>query len=151
MAVLVICSLICGCSGSTSGGIKIDRAILAAKGIHRKVSLTISPNQMRPVRVDGRVRPDEQVNDAFGYIFCYLLVVVIFAAVNIAGGTDFTTGVTASVACIGNVGPGFGEVGSMSNYATLPAYLKLTSMIEMLVGRLEIFPILYLLRSLRPR
>ena len=151
MAVLVICSLICGCSGSTSGGIKIDRAILAAKGIHRKVSLTVSPNQIRPVRVDGRVRPDEQVNDAFGYIFCYLLVVVIFAAVNIAGGTDFTTGVTASVACIGNVGPGFGEVGSMSNYATLPAYLKFTSMIEMLVGRLEIFPILYLLRSLRPR
>jgi trk system potassium uptake protein TrkH len=74
---------------------------------------------------------------------------VLFAAVNIAGGLDFTTGVTASIACIGNVGPGFGEVGSMGNYSAFPAILKLSGMVEMLVGRLEIFPVLYLLRSLR--
>ncbi len=72
---------------------------------------------------------------------------VVFAAVNIASGLDFTTGVTASIACIGNVGPGFGEVGSMSNYAGFPVFLKLTGMLEMLLGRLEIFPVLYLLRS----
>ena len=149
MAVLLMCSLICGCSGSTSGGIKMDRALLAAKGVHRKVLLTVSPNMIRPVRVDSRVRPDEQVNDAFIYIFCYLMVVVLFAAINITGGLDFTTGVTASIACIGNVGPGFGEVGSVSNYAGLSGFLKLTSMVEMLIGRLEIFPILYLVRSIR--
>ena len=127
----------------------MDRALLAAKGVHRKVLLTVSPNMIRPVRVDNRVRPDEQVNDAFIYIFCYLMVVVLFAAINITGGLDFTTGVTASIACIGNVGPGFGEVGSVSNYAGLPSFLKLTSMAEMLIGRLEIFPILYLIRSIR--
>ena len=149
MAILIICSLICGCSGSTSGGIKVDRAILAAKGIHRKVILTLNPHMIRPVRVDGRIRPEEHVNDALGYIFCYLLIVVMFAAINIAGGLDFTTGVTASIASIGNVGPGFGVVGSMSNYAGIPDYLKMTSMVEMLVGRLEIFPILYLFRSIR--
>ena len=60
-----------------------------------------------------------------------------------------TTGVTASVACIGNVGPGFGEVGSMANYAAFPAVLKATGMVEMLIGRLEIFPVLYLFRSMR--
>ena len=149
MALLIICSLICGCSGSTSGGIKIDRAILAAKGIHRKVIQTVAPHSVRFVRVDGRMRSDEQVNDAFGYIFCYLFIVVVFAAVNIAFGLDFTTGVTASVACIGNVGPGFGEVGSMANYAAFPAVLKSTGMVEMLIGRLEIFPVLYLFRSMR--
>ena len=149
MAILIICSLICGCSGSTSGGIKIDRAILAAKGIHRKVALTVKPNAIQVVRIDGRIRPDEQVNDAYGYIFCYLVIVVIFAAVNMAAGLDFTTGLTASVACIGNVGPGFGDVGSMSNYADFPAILKATGMIEMLIGRLEIFPVFYLLRSIR--
>lgn len=99
MSVLIICSLVCGCSGSTSGGIKIDRAILAA--------------------------------------------------VNIAFGLDFITGVTSSIACIGNVGPGFGDVGSMSNYANFPTILKSTGMAEMLIGRLEIFPILYLMRSIR--
>lgn len=151
MAVLIICSLICGCSGSTSGGIKIDRAILAAKGIYRRVGLTVSPKRIQNVRIDGRVRPDSQVNDAFGYIFCYLLIVVIFAAINIAFGLDFITGVTTSVACIGNVGPGFGDVGSMSNYASFPTILKSTGMAEMLIGRLEIFPILYLIRSIRVR
>jgi trk system potassium uptake protein TrkH len=149
MALLIICSLICGCSGSTSGGIKIDRAILAAKGIHRKVLRAVAPNAVKFVRVDGRVRPDGQVNDAYGYIFCYLLIVVVFAAINIAFGQDFTTGVTASIACIGNVGPGFGEVGSMSNYSAIPTVLKVSGMVEMLIGRLEIFPILYLFRSVR--
>ena len=147
MALLILCSLICGCSGSTSGGIKIDRAILAAKGIHRKVGLTVAPNAVKNIRVDGRARPDAQISDAYGYIFCYLLVVVVFAAVNIAVGIDFTTSVTASIACIGNVGPGFGDVGSMSNYAAFPAVLKITSLLEMLIGRLEIFPVLYLFRS----
>ena len=151
MSILIICSLICGCSGSTSGGIKIDRAILAAKGIYRKVGLTVSPHRVQAVRVDGRMRSDELVNDAYGYIFCYLLIVVVFAAVNLSFGLDFTTGVTASVACIGNVGPGFGEVGSMSNFAAFPTVLKATGMTEMLIGRLEIFPILYLIRSMRTK
>lgn len=149
MSVLIICSLICGCSGSTSGGIKVDRAILAAKGIYRKVKLTVSPNGIYLVRVDGKPRSNEQVSDAFGYIFCYLIIMVVFAAVNIAFGLDFTTGVTASIACIGNVGPGFGAVGSMSNYAAFPPVLKVSGMIEMLIGRLEIFPVLYLFRSIR--
>lgn len=149
MSVLIICSLICGCSGSTSGGIKIDRALLAIKGIHRKVKLTVTPNAVHSVRVDGKARSIEQISDAFGYIFCYLMIVVLFATVNNAMGLDFTTGVTASIACIGNVGPGFGDVGSMSNYAAFPSLLKFTSMFEMIIGRLEIFPVLYLLRSVR--
>ena len=149
MAILIICSLFCGCSGSTSGGIKIDRAILASKGVRRKVALTISPNRVRLVRVDGRICSEEKVSDAYSYIFCYLFLLVLFAAVNIAFGEDFITGVTASVACIGNVGPGFGDVGSMSNFAHFPAVLKTTGLIEMLIGRLEIFPILYLFQSVR--
>ena len=151
MATLIICSLICGCSGSTSGGIKIDRAILAAKGIHRKVKLTVSPRAISLVRVDGKAKSEEQISDAYGYIFCYLLIVVLFAALNIASGLDFITGVTSSIACIGNVGPGFGDVGSMSNYAAFPSFLKITGMIEMLIGRLEIFPFLYLFQSIGRR
>ncbi len=149
MSLLIIASLICGCSGSTSGGIKIDRAILAAKGISRKVGYAVAPHAVRNIKVDGGVRSDTQISDAYGYIFCYLFIVVVFAAVNITAGLDFTTGVTASVACIGNVGPGFGEVGSMANYAAFPDVLKITGMLEMIIGRLEIFPVLYLFRSIR--
>lgn len=149
IAVLVLCSLFCGCTGSTSGGIKIDRAILAFKGIGRKISVAISPNIVRNISIDNRIRPDSLVNDAFCYIFCYFLIVIVFAATNIACGLDFTTGVTASIAFIGNVGPGFGDVGSMSNYSDFPSFLKICGIAEMLVGRLEIFPILYVFKSLR--
>ena len=91
------------------------------------------------------------MDDAFCYIVCYMLLVVIFASINIAAGLDFTTGLTASIACIGNVGPGFGDVGSMSNYSDFPALLKISSVIEMLIGRLEIFPMLYLFGSFRSK
>ena len=151
MAILLVCSLICGCSGSTSGGIKIDRALLAVKGVRDKVGSAIDPGRVRTIRVDGHPRSAEEVADAFGYIFCYLVIVVISGAVNIAGGLDFTTGLTASIACIGNVGPGFGEVGSLDNYSAIPEFLKITSMLEMLIGRLEIFPVLYLVRSIGSR
>ena len=148
VALLIICSLICGCSGSTSGGIKIDRVLLAIKGVHKKVGLALNPRLVQVIRVDGEIRPYEQVSDAFGYIFCYLVILAIGAAINIGCGLGLETGITASIACIGNVGPGFGAVGSMSNYAAVPELVKFTSMLEMIVGRLEIFPVLYLFRSM---
>ena len=149
IAILLLCSFFCGCTGSTSGGIKIDRAILAFKGISRRTSLAVSPHMVKNIRIDNRIRPDSTVNDAFIYIFCYLLIVIVFAAVNFAAGLDFTTGVTASVAFIGNVGPGFGDVGSMSNYSEFPVFLKYTGIVEMIIGRLEIFPVLYVFKSMR--
>ena len=151
MGILVLCSLVCGCSGSTSGGIKIDRAILAFKGVYNRVGSIIEPGAVRAIRVDGRPRDLRQVHDALGYIFCYLVIVAGIAVLNMAFGMDFTTGLTASVACIGNVGPGFGDVGSMANYAAVPDFLKYSSMLAMLVGRLEIFPFLYFIRALRLR
>ena len=144
MSILIICSLICGCSGSTSGGIKIDRLLLAVKGIRARVRSAVNPGLVRTVRVDGVARTSEQVGDAGTFIFCYLLIAALFTVINVAGGLDFVTGLTASVACLGNVGPGFGEVGSMANYAHIPAALKGAGIVEMLLGRLEIFPVLYL-------
>ena len=79
MAILLVCSLICGCSGSTSGGIKLDRALLAAKGVYNRVGTAINPDTIQPIRVDGVTRSTEQVYDAFAYIFCYLVIVVIVA------------------------------------------------------------------------
>ena len=119
------------------------------KGIRRKISTSLDPGIVRIVKVDGMIRSHEQVNDAMGFIFLYIVVVAAGTTVNLAGGLDFTTGFTASISCIGNVGPGFGAVGSMANYADLPVFLKLTSMAEMLIGRLEIYPLLYFLSASR--
>ena len=149
MGILVICSLFCGCSGSTSGGIKMDRLILAVKGIGRKMRNFLNPSAVYTVRLDGSARSDQQVNEVYGFIFCYLVILAAGGIVNMAGGLDFTTSLTASIACIGNVGPGFGAVGSMANYGDFPALLKVSGMLEMLIGRLEIFPILYLFQGFR--
>ena len=149
MGILLVCSLICGCSGSTSGGIKMDRLVLAMKGIGKKMRNFMSPSAVCSIRLDGSQRSEQQVNDALGFIFCYLSILALGCIINVAGGLDFTTGLTASIACIGNVGPGFGEVGSMANFAGVPVLLKVTGMLEMLIGRLEIFPVLYLLQGFR--
>ena len=149
MGILVVCSIFCGCSGSTSGGIKMDRLILAVKGVGRKMRNFMSPNAVYTIRMDGFARSDRQVNDAFGYMFCYFVILIVGGIFNMAGGLDFTTAITASIACIGNVGPGFGEVGSMANYGDFPVLLKVSGMLEMIIGRLEIFPILYLLQGFR--
>ena len=145
MVLLWLCSWVCGCSGSTSGGIKMDRFLLAVKGIRSRIRSAVNPGQFWIVRVSGKVRSAEQVSEATNYIFCYVLIAAFFAVINVAGGLDFVTGLTASVACLGNVGPGFGDVGSMSNYAHIPAMLKVTGIVEMILGRLEIFPVLYLI------
>lgn len=149
MGVLLMCSLVCGCSGSTSGGIKTDRIVLAAKGIIRKIKEYTHPNSVCAIQIDSHQRSDREVGDALGYIVIYFAITIVCCLVNVAGGLDFTTGLTASIACIGNVGPGFGEVGSMSNYAAVPLLIKISSMAEMIIGRLEIFPLLYLFRGFR--
>ena len=97
------------------------------------------------------LKSSEQVNYALIFIVCYLFIIVVGAILNAAFGLDPTTAITASISCMGNVGPGFGEVGSMGNYADLPSILKISLSLEMLLGRLEIFPILYVLFGLRAK
>ena len=72
----------------------------------------------------------------------YIGLIFLGAELNIAAGMDLRSGVSAAIACMGNVGPGFGQVGSMNNYADLPTMIKLSSMVLMLAGRLEIYPLI---------
>lgn len=140
VTVICLCSVICGCTGSTSGGIKVDRALIAVKGMREKVRSIAHPYNIRYIRIDGRVRKMEEVDDACIFILFYLTLAVAGGFINSMGGMDLRSGLSASIACIGNVGPGFGTVGSMGNYAMLPDALKLNSMLLMLLGRLEIYP-----------
>jgi trk system potassium uptake protein TrkH len=140
ITVLCLCSVFCGCTGSTSGGIKVDRALLAAKGMRVKLHSILHPAHVETVRIDGRIRMTEEVEDTFIFILFYLGLIAFGGFVNSAGGMDLRSGVSAAMACMGNVGPGFGNVGSMGNYAGLPDILKVNSMILMLLGRLEIYP-----------
>lgn len=147
-AIICISSLICGCSGSTSGGMKIDRFWLALKGCSEVFQSLTNPHKHDYVRMDGSTKSESEIASVMTFIMLYLTIAVIGGLVFVFGGLDLTSGFSASIACIGNVGPGFGEVGSMGNYAGLSPFLKSFSMVLMLLGRLEIYPILIVIGTL---
>ena len=149
--LLVFCSIICGCAGSTSGGVKVDRLVLALKVIRNRIKLQQHPNAVISTKTDGMVQPDSVLTLVLTFIVAYLILALMGTIVYAMFGCDIMTSLTASISCISNVGPGFGEIGSFDNYADLPLILKLNSTVLMLVGRLEIFGFiqLFFLRSWR--
>ena len=145
IVLLVVCSVICGCAGSTSGGMKVDRVLIAAKVVRNRMKIQLHPNAIIRTKVDGIVQEDSTISLVMTFIVTYIILVLIGTVAYTLFGCDILTGFTASIACISNVGPGFGQVGSMSNFSELPALLKLMSTMLMLIGRLEIFGLIQLL------
>ena len=143
--LLIFCSVICGCAGSTSGGMKVDRLLIASKVIRNRMKIQLHPNAIIRTKVDGIVQEESTQSLVMTFIVAYIMLVILGTVVYTLFGCDLITGVTASISCISNVGPGFGEIGSMSNFSGLPVVLKLTSTLLMLVGRLEIFGFVQLL------
>jgi len=147
ICILIVCSLICGCAGSTSGGIKIDRIVLVWKSIRQNFLQVRDPFLVTNNRMDGRSRKTGEISQAQLFILMYLGFIFLGAELNVGFGMDLRSGISAAIACMGNVGPGFGEVGSMGNYAALPDTLKISSMVLMLAGRLEIYPLILAFRK----
>lgn len=143
--LLIFSSVVCGCAGSTSGGLKVDRLLIASKIIRNRMQVQLHPNAIIRVKVDGKVQEEGVLNLVMTFIVAYIMVTLIGTTIYTIFGLDLVTSLTASIACMSNVGPGFGEVGSLDNYADLPAVLKLNSTLLMLMGRLEIFGFIQLL------
>lgn len=137
--LLIFASVVCACAGSTSGGLKIDRMLLFGKMLKARMRRQQHPNAVIRLKVDGVIQEGELLNTVVVFMVTYVALIFVGAVVNALFGLDMMTAVSSSVACLGNVGPGFGEVGSMSNYAELPVVLKLQDAVLMLMGRLEIF------------
>jgi len=134
-----------GCMGSTSGNIKIGRYLIL---IHRSVNelkRMIHPKAVLPLRLGGRVINEDRVSHIAQLFFIFLMLAAVGIMVLTMLGIDLSTSLTAVVACLGNVGPGFGLVGPDSNYSFMPDAAKYLLSILMLIGRLEVFPLLLLL------
>jgi trk system potassium uptake protein TrkH len=142
--ILLFCSLVCGCAGSTSGGLKIDRLVLAVKMLKNKLQIQQHPNAIRRIKVDGYVQDQDMLNSVMVYIVAFMLLILAGTFINTLFGLDLMTGFSASLACASNVGPGFGEVGTMYNYSQMPAIVKISMSMMMLFGRLEIFGLIQL-------
>ena len=137
--ILIFASVVCACAGSTSGGLKIDRMLLFGKMLKARMRRQQHPNAVIRLKVDGVIQEEEILNTVVVFMVAYLALIFVGSVVNALFGLDMMTAVSSSIACLGNVGPGFGEVGSMSNYSELPVVLKLQDAVLMLMGRLEIF------------
>ncbi len=143
--VLVLAMFMGACAGSTGGGIKVSRIIIMFKVMGRELSTALRPRQVKKVTVDGQVQDKGVVRSVYGYIFCFIAVFIASVVLVSFDGKDLVTNFTSVVATIGNIGPGLSGVGPTMNYGSFSVLSKLVLIFDMLVGRLEFYPILLLL------
>ncbi|MBC7125322.1 MAG: TrkH family potassium uptake protein, partial [Bacteroidales bacterium] len=139
------------CAGSTAGGMKLDRVVIFFHALKSQILKIQHPQAVIPVRIGKSVINDEIVNSVVQFIVFYILVLFVSTLILTGLGYDSLTSLSASAACMGNAGPGFGLVGSMSNYSMLSDSALLVLSFDMLLGRLEIFGLLllFMVRSWR--
>ena len=139
IVILIILSIVCGCAGSTSGGAKVDRVLLYGKVLAARMRAQQHPAAVIRVRLDGILQEERHLQAVTLFLTTYFVLILAGTLSSTLFGMDLLTAFSSSVAFIGNVGPGFGEVGSYNNYAEIPVLLKIQGSLLMLMGRLEIF------------
>ena len=143
-SVLVLLML-CGCmAGSTGGGIKTVRIIMAFKGVGREIRRMLHTRSVSALRVEGKPIHEETVVGVNLFLILYTGIICASTLLISADGFDFTTNLTAAIATISNIGPGLNIVGPTGNFALFSAFSKLVLSANMLIGRLEIFPLIIL-------
>lgn len=144
--VLFVLMFVGGCAGSAAGGPKVVRHVLMARYTVRELKRILHPRAVLPVKLGGRVVPEPILRDVQVFMLFYLLIFAIGTTVVVALGADLITGITASIACLGNIGPGFGAVGPMANFADLHPVSRFVLTLEMWIGRLEVLTVLAFFR-----
>lgn len=143
--ILVVLMFIGACSGSTGGGIKISRVVIVIKTIIRDIKRMLHPRSVGSVKFEGKTVDNTTINSVsvyFAIYFILFLAIMLLLSLETAEVFDLETNFTAAAACFNNIGPGLGGVGPMSNFSAYSSFSKIVLSIAMLLGRLEIFPIL---------
>ena len=143
-SVLVLIMFIGACAGSTGGGLKVSRIMLLFKGVARDLRAAIHPKQIKQITVDKKPVGQAVVQATFSYFACFIVVMAVSVLIISVDDYGFTTNFTAVTAAINNIGPGLEAVGPTCNYAFFSPLSKLVLIFDMLVGRLELFPMLLL-------
>ncbi len=142
--LLFLAMFVGGSSGSTTGGIKVVRIVIAFKQIILEFKKLISPNAVIPVRLNGQILQEGVARNALVFLLLYLGSYVVLTFLLSLAGSNLTTSASAVAACMGNIGPGLGEVGPVGNYSMIPDFSKWVLSFAMLIGRLELFSVLLL-------
>ena len=142
--ILIIIMFVGGCAGSTGGGIKVSRIVILFKSLKREIQKLLHPNSVAPIKMEGEV-VDGTVVKGVNVYFAFVMILLFTGTLLVSfDGLDFTSTFTGVVACINNIGPGLSLVGPMGNFDCFSYFSKIILSILMLIGRLEVYPILIL-------
>ena len=140
--ILVTLMFIGACAGSTGGGLKVSRIVIAIKTILRDIKRMLHPRTIGSVKYEGKKLDNQTINNITVYFTVYGILFIMLLLLISVDNFDFETNFTAVTACYNNIGPGLAGVGPASNFAAYSVFSKLVLSVAMLLGRLEIFPIL---------
>lgn len=140
MAVMVVGA----CAGSTGGGMKVSRVLILLKSIKRDLKQIVHPKSINIVKVNGKKVGEETVHGAFIYLIAYVCIIILSILVVSLNNFDFETTFSGVLTTINNVGPGLAGVGPIESFAAFSSVSKIVFCLDMLIGRLEIFPFLVL-------
>ncbi len=143
--ILLLLMLIGACAGSTGGGFKVSRVLILFKNLRRNIRQVVNPRKVMVIRSGGRIMDERVVTNTNAYLFAYIFIIVISVLAISIDGQSVETNITAVFACLNNIGPGLGAVGPACNYGLYSDFSKILLSLNMLLGRLEIFPFLILL------
>ncbi len=141
---LLLLMVIGACAGSTGGGLKVSRLLLLLKTGKQELRRLIHPRMVTVVRLEGKPVDNGLMHTTLAYFVMYILIICVSTLLLSLNGMDLTTNLSAELACFNNIGPGLGMVGPMSNYSLYAPAEKVLLSFNMLLGRLEIFPMLVL-------
>jgi len=142
---IIVALMFCGaCAGSTGGGAKMVRILVAMKSARRSVYRVMHPNAVRLIHMDGELLDDSTVNSVNSYMGIYFLLMAMAVLIVSLDGMSLETNFTAVVSCMNNIGPGLDAVGPVLNFADYSVLSKLVLTLTMLIGRLEIYPVMIL-------
>ena len=143
--ILLMLMVVGACAGSTGGGIKVARVLLLFKILRRNIRQVLNPRKVQVVRNNGRAVDEKVLDNVNAYLAAYVVIVILSFLIISLDGFSTGTNISAVLACFNNIGPGLEAVGPTCNFAAYSVLSKLILIVDMLAGRLEIFPILVFL------
>jgi len=146
LSKIIMLAVMCvgACAGSTGGGLKVSRLIILLKASRREFRKISHPRSVKIITFDGNRVSDETIRNTFAYFFIYAMIFGASVLVVSLDNFDFATTTTSVVATLNNIGPGLNMVGATGNFSEFSILSKLVLISDMLLGRLEIFPLLFL-------
>ena len=143
-SIIVVLMMIGACAGSTGGGFKCGRLLLLLKSIRRGIRKTLNPNKVEVIRNNGNAVNEKVISGINIYVATYFIIIFGSFLLIAVDGFSIITNFTAVLSCFNNIGPGLDQVGPTCNFGLFSDFSKIILIIDMLAGRLEIYPILIL-------